>query len=222
MLLVLLGFATLFGTLFLLLPLALARDAWREMPYKASTAVYFAAIGLGFMFLEVCLIQRFTLFLGYPTYSLSVTLFALLVASGLGSWLGGRARARRDRALALLLAGLAALGVSYATWLGSVFTAFAGSPTAVRAGVAALLLLPLGLCLGAFLPLGLRTVAGLGGRPREYVAWSWAVNGFFSVVSSVLATVLSMTLGFRLLMLVAILVYLVGAAALVRVPDHSR
>jgi spermidine synthase len=219
MLLVLLGFAAGFGALSLLLPLALARDAFREMPCKARAGLYFAALGLGFLFFEVCLIQRFTLFLGYPTYSLSVTLFALLVASGLGSWLGGRVGARRNRALLWLVAGLAALVAFYTTSLGGVFAAFAASALPARAAVAALLLLPLGLCLGAFLPLGLRTVAALGPRPREYVAWSWAVNGFFSVVSSVLATILSMTLGFQALLGVALFVYAVGAAAFSRVPE---
>jgi hypothetical protein len=219
MLLVLLAFAAGFGTLFLLLPLAAARDVWREIPYKANAAVYFGALGLGFMFFEVCLIQRLTLFLGYPTYSLTVTLFSLLLASGLGSWLGGRARGRRNRTLAALLAGVAALTAFYTTALGGVFGVFHGAPLAGRAALAAALLAPLGLCLGAFMPLGLRTLATLTERRQEYVAWGWAVNGFFSVVSSVLATILSMALGFRMVLAVAVVVYAIGVAAFSRVPE---
>src|SRR5262249_10017175 len=78
-LLVLLLVVSVFAALVLLSPLLLRRDVWRAIPNKRHAAIYFAALGLGFMFLEVSLIQRLTLFLGYPTYSLSVTLFALLV-----------------------------------------------------------------------------------------------------------------------------------------------
>jgi predicted membrane-bound spermidine synthase len=222
MLLVLLGFAAAFGTVFLLLPLAAARDAWREVPCKANAAVYFASLGLGFMFFEVCLIQRLTLFLGYPTYSLTVTLFALLLASGLGSLLSERAT-RRNRTLVALLAGVAGLALFYTTGLGSLFAAFGWAPLAGRVVLAVAVLAPLGLCLGAFMPLGLRALASLSERPREYVAWGWAVNGFFSVVASVLATILSMTLGFGQVMALAVALYALGVAAFSRVPErYSR
>ena len=220
MLLVLVGFAAAFGTLFLLLPLVVARDVWRRVPGKAYAAVYFAALGLGFMFFEVCLIQRLTLFLGYPTYSLTVTLFSLLLASGLGSWLSGRSRWPRNRMLAALLVGLAALAAFYTTALGGLLGALHGEPLGARAAVAVVLLAPLGLCLGAFMPLGIRTIASLSDHHREYVAWAWAVNGFFSVVSSVLATILSMALGFRMVLLHAVVVYAIGAAAFSRLPER--
>jgi len=85
-----LAFVIVFAGALLLLPLLAVRDLWREVPSKAPAGVYFAALGLGFMFLEICLIQKLTLFLGYPTYSLTVTLFALLVSSGAGSLLSDR------------------------------------------------------------------------------------------------------------------------------------
>jgi spermidine synthase len=223
MLLTLLGVATAFGAAFLLLPLLAARERWRELPHKAGAAVYFAALGLGFMFFEVSLIQRLVLFLGHPTYSLSVTLFALLVASGLGSWWSGRSTAPRGRILALLLAALAALALFHATALGRVFAAFEGASLAARAALAVVALAPLGLCLGAFLPLGLRTLARLSAYPREYVAWGFAVNGFFSVVSSVLATILSMMFGFRAVLALAVAIYAIGVFAFSRVPErYSR
>src|SRR4029453_9056086 len=67
----------------------------------------------------------------------------------------------------------------------------------VRVLVAVLVLAPLGVCLGMFIPLGLRLVAGLTDHSEQYTAWGWAVNGFFSVIGSVLTTILSMTFGFR-------------------------
>src|SRR5262245_23193787 len=220
MLLTLLGVATAFGAVFLLLPLAAARERWRGLPHKPEAAAYFAALGLGLMFFEVSLIQRLVLFLGHPTYSLSVTLFALLVSSGVGSWWSGRSAAPRGRVQAGLLAALAALALFHATALGHLFAAFQGASLPARAALAVIALAPLGLCLGAFLPLGLRSVAALSPHPREYVAWGFAVNGFFSVLSSVLATILSMVLGFRAVLALAVAIYAVGVAAFSRVPER--
>jgi hypothetical protein len=223
MLVTLLGITTAFGALFLLLPLAAARERWREVPHKAAAAVYFAALGLGFMFFEVAMIQRLVLFLGHPTYSLSVTLFALLVASGLGSLAAGRSTAPRGRLQAALVAALAVLALFHATALGPLFAAFEGASLAVRAAWTVVALAPLGFCLGAFLPLGLRALVPLSAHPREYVAWGFAVNGFFSVVSSVLATILSMAFGFRAVLALAVAIYAIGVAAFWRVPGrYSR
>ena len=87
--------------------------------------------------------------------------------------------------------------------------------------VAVVLLAPVGLCLGAFMPIGLATVAGLSRHGQEYIAWSWAINGYFSVVSSVLATMLSMSFGFRVVLLLAWVVYAIGVLALARIPERA-
>jgi MFS family permease len=173
------------------------------------------------MFFEVCLIQKLTLFLGYPTYSLTVTLFSLLVFSGLGSLASRRYAQRRNRALFALFAGIVALTILYQFGVAHLVDAFVAAPLAARAALAVLLLAPLGLCLGAFMPIGLSSVARLTDHAREYVAWAWAVNGFFSVVSSVLATILSMSFGFRVVLLLAALIYAIGVVALTRVPETT-
>ena len=96
---------------------------------------------------------------------------------------------------------------------------FVGASLPLRCVLAILLITPLGLCLGAFMPLGLATVAGVGGGTRdEFIAWAWAVNGFFSVISSIASTILAMIVGFELLLLIAVGVYAVGIVALRRVP----
>src|SRR5262249_37670727 len=158
--------------------------------------VYFAALGLGFMFIEVSLIQRLTLFLGYPTYSLTVTLFALLLSTGIGSLLSEGYGVERGRVLAGLLAALVALVMLYRLLLTPLVAHGVGWPFALRVLTTVILLLPLGVCLGAFLPIGLRAVAGVTPHHERFVAWCWAVNGFCSVVASVLATILAMTTGF--------------------------
>jgi hypothetical protein len=87
--------------------------------------------------------------------------------------------------------------------------------------VAVLVIAPLGLCLGAFMPLGHAAVSRLGAHPAECMAWGWALNGFFSVIGSVLTTILSMTLGFRMVLVLAVAVYGVAVLMLRSLPSHS-
>ena len=221
MLLTLLAFAVAFAAVFLLLPLLLVRDAWARIPYKSNAGLYFAALGLGFMLVEVCLIQKLTLFLGYPTHSLTVTLAALLLWSGVGSLLSARAAAHRNGSLLGLVVVLA-LATALLQWGTDVLVAnFVGAPLFARVALCALLLAPVGLVLGAFMPIGLTTVAAVSEHEREYIAWAWAVNGFFSVMSSVLATILAMSWGFQLVLWLAVGIYAVGALSLSRIPQPT-
>lgn len=220
LLVVLTVFVALFAAVVLVLPVRLRAERWRAMPHKGRVALYFAGLGLGFMFLEVTLIQRLTLFLGYPTYSLTVTLFALLVSTGVGSALGERWTAPRNRRLAILAAALVGLVFFYRLGLDAVMAHAVGAPLAARIAVAVLLLAPLGICLGGFMPIGLATTSTLGPHGRAYAAWAWAVNGFCSVLASNLSTMLSMGLGFGAVMLIALAAYLVGIAALWGVPGE--
>jgi hypothetical protein len=219
LLVVLLLVATLFAAVLLLVPLVAIREVWSRIPYKLEAGIYFASLGLGFMFLEVALIQRLTLFLGYPTYSLTVTLFAILISTGVGSLLSERYATRRNRAYSALLAALVVLAAAYQWILTPLVQEGVGWPLPARVALTVLFLFPLGLVLGAFMPLGLRSVAGVTEHRQEYVAWCWAVNGFFSVVASVLSTILSMTIGFRMVMLVGLAIYLVGVTVFRRVPE---
>jgi len=214
---VLLVFAIMMAAVFLLTPLLAQRSLWREIPHKGSAAIYFASLGMGFMLLEVSLIQRLTLFLGYPTYSLTVTIFALLVSTAAGSLVSERLRLER-RSLAILAACLVVLVAFYTVGLTPMVDALVGIALPIRVAVTVMVLAPLGLCLGVFMPLGLRTVAGLTEHDQEYVAWAWAINGFFSVISSLLATILSMVVGFSAVMLIALVIYLIGISALDRLP----
>ena len=217
-LLVFLVFATIFAAVFLLTPLLVARRTWRTIPFKLEAGIYFASLGLGFMLLEVSLIQKLTLFLGYPTYSLTVTLFALLVSAGLGSLLSERLRGDRNRTLRRLGATLVVLVVLYQLAMPALVDSAVGLPFAAKVLLTIGLLVPLGLCLGAFMPLGIRSVAGVTPHREEFVAWCWSVNGFFSVMTSVLSTLLSMSFGFRVVMVCGAGVYLIGISALRRIP----
>jgi len=213
-LLLLFGIATLFAAVFLLLPFLRIRSIWSGLPRKRRSALYFSALGLGFMFFEITLIQRLVLFLGYPTYSLTVTLAAILLSTGVGALLSSRYQARAGRAAWVLLGALAALDLFYLFGLTPLTDALLGLPFAARVVVAFAVLAPLGVCLGAFMPLGLGAVAATTKHPREYVAWGWAVNGFASVIGAVLTTILAMALGFGVVLALALVVYCVAVLAL--------
>jgi len=215
-LLLLLFFAALYAAVFLLLPFVAVRDRWRTLPAKGVSAVYFAALGLGFMLFEITMIQRLIRFLGYPTYSLTVTLAAILVSTGIGSLLSDRIVNRSRVAVPALLGVLAGLTLFYQFALDNITDGLLSLPLGARVVIAFLVLFPLGLCLGMFMPLGLGVVGRLTEHRSDYVAWSWAVNGFFSVIGSVLTIILSMQYGFRTVQFLALAVYGVGVLALTR------
>jgi predicted membrane-bound spermidine synthase len=213
LLLVLLLVSAIFAAVCLLLPFAAARDRWAALPRKGRSAAYFASVGLGFMIYEICLIQKLTLLLGYPTYSLSVTLATLLVSAGLGSLATSRYAQHRGAPLALFAALLAwTLLARHA--LGPLIGGCLAAPLYLRIAFAVLWVAPLGIVLGGFLPLGLAVLRGLASRPSEAVAWGWAVSGFAAVVGSVLTTMLSMSFGFQAVFLIGLGTYALAVAAL--------
>lgn len=112
--------------------------------------------------------------------------------------------------LEIFLVSLAVLSVFFQIGLDAVVAAWLGEPLFVRIGIAVAMMAPLGLCLGAFIPIGLKTFAESTEHHEEYVAWCWAINGFFAVTGSVLSSVISMSVGFNVLLLIALTVYCVG------------
>jgi hypothetical protein len=209
-LILLLLISALYAAVFLLLPFITVSDQWRKMPFKANSGLYFACLGLGFMLYEITMIQRLVLFLGYPTLSLTVTLAAILVFTGIGALLSERVASNSRRAMPVILGVLFVLTLFYQFGLGSVTESFLSQGFPVRVLLSLMMLAPLGLCLGMFMPLGLGVVSRLTNHQQEYVAWSWAVNGFFSVIGSVLTTMLSMAFGFSFVQYLALAIYVVA------------
>jgi hypothetical protein len=207
--------AIVFAALSLALPLMVAGSWHAPAIGRWTVAAYFATLGGGFMLFEVALIQKLALILGYPTYSLMVTLVSLLVAAGIGSVASERWRdvpwiARR---LAVAVVGLAAV---YAVGLDAITPAVLPMPLGVRVVVATAFTGPLGFALGMFLPLGVRCITRAVAEPAPIVAWAWAVNGFFSVIGSVATTMLAMTIGFRAVFCAAAAAYLIAVWLLMR------
>jgi hypothetical protein len=204
-LMITLGILVALSVLAFLLPFRFARE--RARPTVGSLS-YFVAIGLGFLLLEIVLIQRFVLFLGFPTYALSVVLFALLIFTGVGSAISTRFTRTRE-SLLVALGVVVALTVLGAYGLQPVLRGLISLPFAARVAIAVTLLAPLGIVLGTAMPIGLRRFQAL--HPSG-VAYAWGVNGVASVLASVLGVALAINFGFAITSLVAAACYL-GAVA---------
>jgi len=175
----------------------------RVGPYAASVA-YFASLGVGFIAVELALLQHLTLLLGHPIFTLSILLFTLLAAGGLGSRSSGRFRPGR------VCLGIAALAVGYALALPRVVPALLPLPLGARIAVAILLVAPLGFLMGMPFPRGLRET---GRGPFPLPPFYWGLNGIFSVLGSMATMVTAVVFGFTWAMLGGAGFYLVASAA---------
>ncbi len=164
---------------------------------------YFFCIGLGYMFIELTLIQQFILFLGHPTYAISMVLFSLLLSSGVGSYLSGRVKLDVGSRLRPLLIGISVLCLFY-TFLSRILLTLLGLPFAAKLVISFLLIFPLGFVLGMPFPLGIRM---LSGSRRVLIPWAWAVNGCASVLGSILPMMVALSFGFPTVLVLASLVY---------------
>jgi hypothetical protein len=175
----------------------------------AKSIAYFAGLGLGFLFIEIYLIEKATFFLEDRTLGFSLTLAAMLLFSGLGSWLSGRWTAGDDAALlrrGLRGACIVILVFCAAAWLlaDALLPLGLAWPLPLRIGVLLALIAPVGLALGFPFACGL---AALQPCPH-FVPWAWSLNGAFSVVASPLAQLLAMGHGHRVLVASALALYL--------------
>ena len=182
--------------------------------------VFFGSIGFGFMLIEVSQIQRLTIFLGHPTYGLSVVLFVLLLSSGLGSYstqaiANSRSKSPGILMLILLLGILAAVGLL--TPLATM--GFASVSTRARILVATGLLLPLGFAMGTAFPLGLKQTSRQSG---SLTPWLWGVNGATSVCGSVLAVIVSLGSGISSCFWTGFSFYLVALGAFAFAGQQAR
>ena len=181
----------------------------------ARAALYFLALGLAFLFVEIAFIQRFTLFLGHPLYAVAVVLSAFLVFAGLGSGVSRRLmdRLTAERAIGAAVLGITVVALVYQGALPPLFDALRPAPPAAKAAAAAALVAPLAFCMGMPFPLGL---ARLAARAPGLIPWAWAINGCASVIGAVLAALLAVHFGFAAVVALAVVLYLVAAAVVIR------
>jgi spermidine synthase len=199
--------ALLVSTFLILLPLVLAGRAQGGLQGpRGRSLAYFGLLGLGFLFAEIPLMQRFILFVGQPIYAFTAVVTAVLLGSGLGSLAAARLPAQRTLPL------LAVVILLYPLGLPVLFRALLGAPLAARLLVTGLSLAPLGFLMGTAFPGGL---AWLQDRGPGLVPWAWAVNGCTSVLASILAAMVALSAGFSWVLIAAAVAY-GGAWAVLR------
>ena len=192
------------------LPLRYLAGRGRQAPGSTRYTIFFAGIGVGYLCIELALIQKFGLFLGHPNYALSVVLAPLLFATGVGSlvWPSMAGTVRHVRFVSYILAVIVV--AEYVLVFPLLASASAASPW-LRAMIVVALVMPIGVCLGMFLPAGLDR---LKTDNPAFIPWAWGVNGIFSVLAPILGVAVSITWGISALLISAIPVYLVVGFAL--------
>jgi len=203
----------------IVLPLRSAvRHAGRAVAFGGTA--YFILIGIGFMMTEIGLLQRFSVFLGHPVYALSIVLFSLILATGLGSLISDRLPLNSQ----VRLAGWSVLVASYLgllpLWLPMVMVDLEGAGLAVRAGMCVATLLPAGILMGFGFPTGMRLVNRIDPRPTP---WFWGINGAAGVLAASLAVFTSIGIGIDATLRLGALCYLllIPAALVIGLHRHE-
>jgi hypothetical protein len=200
------------AAVFIILPLvSFSRSGFRRVPHRWNFLVYFAALGLAFIMIEIALMQRFTLFLGQPIYTFAVVLTSLLLFTGIGANLAGRFRSEPRQAILLFIPVLLLALLLTALLTPVIFKIALGLGLMWRVGLAVVMIAPLGVLLGLPFPTGL---ALAGEEATALVPWAWGVNGFFTVIGSVSALILGMAFGFTIVLIIAAGCYALALAAI--------
>lgn len=200
----------------ILLPLrALRKRVAASRSEIVSIVVYFLSLGLAFLFIEIAFIQRLVLFLGHPLYAVAVVLAAFLIFAGLGAALSSRfALLVRSQfhisPIHAAVVGIGCIALIYSALLPWLLMQSISAAPPIKLLTALGLIAPLAFFLGIPFPLGLTKVSS---RLPEIVPWAWGINGCASVISPVLATILAMSFGFTMVVLLAVALYGVAAVS---------
>jgi hypothetical protein len=200
--------------IFLLVPFAWMRRTREEeegskiSELRIATVIpYFAALGMGFILIELALLQKLILLMGNPTMTFALLLFTLLISSGSGSLISSRIAKNNMKNLIFVIGGIAALGILYVLFLPPIIYSTIAESIEIKAAVSIAILAPIGFLMGMPLPTGMRLLKVH--RP-DYIPWMWAINGAFSVLGAVLAIALGIMFGSSLAMILGILIYLIA------------
>ena len=185
-------------------PLMLAGRPHLSSGLFPAGAAYFATIGLGFMFIQIPFLQRFSVYLGHPTYTFSIILFLMILSAGLGSFASERLAVGHSRRLIAL-----PLAIAIATLLEMLLLQPAVESTVAwalpaRTLIVSAFVVPLAFGLGFCFPVGLRLV-GRGAPALN--AWMWGINGACGVMASIVAVMVSMWVGIEANLLIAAALY---------------
>ena len=188
----------------LLIILPLFKIGWKGS-YKFWTLFYFSGLGIGYMFLEIVLIQQFILFFGNPVYAAAWVIGIMMLASGAGSYYSSGLLLKRSILQKILLM-IAVLLVFYSFFLSTFLQNITGLPVGLKLAVSLLIIAVPSVLMGMPFPMGLRLLSAI---EEKNIPWAWGINGCMSVISAALAILLAVETGFTLVMILAGLAYAV-------------
>jgi len=165
---------------------------------------YFALLGIGFMFIEVSLIQKMILPLENPPYAAATVLTSMLISSGIGSLLSHKFHALRSPSSII---AISLLVIIYSIFLSAVSDSISPYPITIKIVLVFLLLMPPGFFMGIPFPAGLKL---LGEKNESLIPWAWAINGCLSVLAPLLTIMLAMVIGFKTVLWIGALAYMMA------------
>jgi spermidine synthase len=204
-----LAITALLSALLILLPLSITSRNTRRASYgtsRWSVFYYFFGIGLAFLFIEIASIQKFIRFLHHPIYAISISLAGFLLFAGLGSFVSERLAQKRSYfpTAAMSVVVIAILSIGYLFLLEPLFERLGHLAMGYKLVISTLLIAPLAFVMGMPFPLAL---SSLKQQASDLIPWAWGINGYASVISAGLATLIAIDLGFTAVILIAILLY---------------
>jgi hypothetical protein len=201
------GLSVVVATLVLLLPLLWFKRTGLNHPETAPMLIYFSCLGAGFVIVELVLMSKFVLLIGFPIYSMATVLFTLLFSAGVGSYLSGPLSRLLGRRTILVIPVFALFMVTLVVAFPYLRDLTLGMSQLARILLVAAFLIPVGIPLGMPFPLG---IAALNLRAPNLIPWAWGINAFMTVVGSLLSMILTIKLGFDRTLFIAVAIYFIA------------
>jgi len=201
--------ASILALLFILLPIKF----FNNNKIKKIPLVYFFAIGLSYLFVEIVLIQKFVLFLGHIIFSSSTIIFSMLLFSSLGALYSQKLKIRKlNKIISIIFIFI----IAYIFLLNFIIDYFISLNLISKIILTIIVVAPLGFFMGFPFPLGIRSIE------KELIPWAWGVNGSASVLSPILAILIALFVGYNFVLFLAGLIYFVGVAFIFQAPFLSK
>ncbi|HMS65169.1 MAG TPA: hypothetical protein PKD83_07945, partial [Ignavibacteria bacterium] len=210
--------------LFILLPLKIFKK--ENLTNKSQTEnsfsmdkkflLYFACLGFGYIILQICMIQKFTLFLGQPVITLLTVVSTMLAGSGIGSYFSGKFFNNNSKRLYLIFGIIVLFILAVGILSPFLYDSIVRLDLIWRIVISVLIIFPLGFFMGMPFPIGISMILP---DEKRFVSFAWGVNGFFSVIGTVSAIILAMLFGFKAVFILGAVIYL---AAMILVSARHR
>lgn len=201
------GLSVVVATIVIMVPLLWSRRTDLNRPETAPMLIYFSCLGAGFVIVELVLMSKFVLLIGFPIYSMATVLFTLLFSAGVGSYLSAPLSRSLGRWTILAIPAFALIIVLLVIVFPHLRNLTLGMSQLARIFLVAAFLIPVGIPLGMPFPLG---IDALNLRASNLIPWAWGINGFMTVVGSLLSVILTMKLGFDRTLFIALAIYLIA------------